>query len=43
MMDGYAGHGQGLARDGAFGEFLDGDHLLTAGADATGAEALTGP
>jgi len=33
MMDGRAGHGQGLARGGVFGEFLDGDHLLAAGAD----------
>jgi hypothetical protein len=24
MMDGRAGHGQGLARGGIFGEFLDG-------------------
>ena len=40
MMDGRAGHGQGLARGDVFGEFLDGDHLLTAGADTAGAKAL---
>ena len=40
MMDGYAGHGQGLARDGVFGEFLDSDHLLAAWADTTSAQAL---
>jgi hypothetical protein len=43
MMDGCAGHGQGLARGGIFGEFLDGDHLLAAGAGTSGAEALAGP
>ena len=42
MMDGRAGHGQGLARDGVFGEFFDGDHLLAAGADTTSAQALAG-
>jgi hypothetical protein len=30
MMDGCADRGQGLARDGVFGEFFDGDHLLAA-------------
>jgi len=39
MMDGRAGHGQGLARGGVFGEFLDGDHLLTAGAGTSSAES----
>jgi len=43
MMDGCAGHGQVLARGGVFGEFLDGDHLLAAGAGTTGAETLTRP
>ena len=28
MMDGCADRGQGLARDGVFGEFFDSDHLL---------------
>ena len=42
MMDGCAGHGQGLARDGVFGEFFDSDHLLTAWADTTSAQALAG-
>ena len=28
MMDGCADRGQGLARDGVFGEFFDGDHFL---------------
>jgi hypothetical protein len=42
MMDECAGHGQGLARDGVFGEFLDGDHLLTTGTDTSSAEALAG-
>ena len=43
MMDGCADRGQGLARDGVFGEFFDGDHLLTSGADTTSAQALAGP
>jgi len=43
MMGGLGGHGQLLALAGVFGEFLDGDHLLTARADAAGAEALAGP
>ena len=42
MMDGRAGHGQGWARAGLFGDFLDGDHLLAAGADTSRAEALAG-
>jgi hypothetical protein len=28
MMDGCAGHGQGLARSDVFGELFDRDHLL---------------
>ncbi len=43
MMDGCADRGQGLARDGVFGEFLNGDHLLAAGAGTSSAEALAGP
>ena len=42
MMDGCADRGQGLARDGVFGEFFDGDHLLAAWAGTTSAEALAG-
>jgi hypothetical protein len=42
MMDGCVDRGQGLARDGVFGEFFDGDHLLAAGADTTSAQALAG-
>ena len=42
MMDGCADRGQGLARDGVFGEFYDGDHLLAAWADTTSAQALAG-
>ena len=42
MMDGCADRGQGLARAGVFGEFFDSDHLLTAWADTTSAQALAG-
>jgi hypothetical protein len=42
MMDGCADRGQGLARDGVFGELFDGDHLLAAWADTTSAQALAG-
>jgi len=42
MMDGCADRGQGLARDGVFGEFFDSDHLLASRADTTSAEALAG-
>jgi hypothetical protein len=43
MMDGRAGHGQGLARGGIFGEVPDGDDLLTAMAGTSSAESLAGP
>jgi len=43
MMDGRAGRVQWLARAGVFVEFLDGDHLLAAGADTSSAGALAGP
>ena len=43
MMNGRAGRGQGLAHAGLFGEFLNRDHLLAAGADTSRAEALAGP
>jgi hypothetical protein len=42
MMDWCAGRGQGLARGGVFGELFDSDHLLTAWADTTSAQALAG-
>jgi hypothetical protein len=43
MMDACAGHAQGLAGGGIFGEFLDGDHLLARSrADTSSAEALAG-
>jgi hypothetical protein len=42
MMDGCADRGQGLARDGVFGELFDSDYLLAARADTTSAQALAG-
>jgi hypothetical protein len=38
MMDGCADRGQGLARDGVFGELFDSDYLLAARADTTSSQ-----